>query len=112
MNAKSNAERGYREYIRAQNKIPFPLAMGGIGLVLAQLFPGGLTGGAGFLIGLAVGFLVPGLATLYSIVEKSQEARLAEEVAKVLSTQRSGFAKFIKERDERSGKITLGESAK
>jgi hypothetical protein len=47
-----------RDDLDAQFRIPLPIATGGIGLFLAYVIPGGLTGGQGFLIGLVVGFVV------------------------------------------------------
>ena len=35
--------------------MPTPLVTAGIGLILSILFPGGLTGGQGFLVGLVIG---------------------------------------------------------
>src|SRR2546430_6275427 len=39
-------------------RIPLPLATAGIGLLLAWVSPGGLSGGTGFLIGLIIGVLL------------------------------------------------------
>ncbi len=40
---------------RTPDRIPFPLALGGIGLILTITVPGGLTGGQGFFLGLLLG---------------------------------------------------------
>ena len=37
------------------SKIPFPVATGSIGLLLAYVLPGGLNGGFGFIVGFFVG---------------------------------------------------------
>ncbi|SRR6266566_7671457 len=42
-------------------RIPLPLATAGVGLLLAWLSPGGLSGGIGFLIGLIIGVLLVAL---------------------------------------------------
>ena len=39
----------------SNNRIPLPLAFAGIGLLVAYALPGGVSGGTGFLIGLALG---------------------------------------------------------
>ena len=36
--------------------VPLPLALAGIGMILAYALPGGVSGGTGFLIGLGSGF--------------------------------------------------------
>ena len=46
----------------SHRRLPLPLATGGIGLLAAFSFPGGLTGGQGFLIGLTIGAAFLGLA--------------------------------------------------
>jgi len=48
----------------AHQRLPLPLATGGIGLIAAYSLPGGLTGGQGFLIGLMIGAGVLGIAAL------------------------------------------------
>lgn len=48
----------------SQHRLPLPLATGGIGLLMAYSLPGGLTGGHGFLIGLAVGAGILGVSAL------------------------------------------------
>lgn len=48
----------------SHRRLPLPLATGGIGLLVAYWFPGGLTGGHGFLIGLTIGAGILGVAAL------------------------------------------------
>ncbi len=48
----------------ASQRLPLPLATGGIGLIAAYSLPGGLTGGQGFFIGLMLGAGVIGIAVL------------------------------------------------
>lgn len=45
-------------YKSVSPNIPTPLATAGIGLFLAAIIPGGLTGGQGFVIGLFAGFAI------------------------------------------------------
>ena len=42
----------------ADSSVPLPLALGGVGMLVAYALPGGLSGGAGFLIGLGIGFAI------------------------------------------------------
>ncbi|MGH9753377.1 MAG: hypothetical protein ACREA2_11395 [Blastocatellia bacterium] len=78
MHIKSNAYSYQRVDIDNQNRMPFPLVTAGIGLLLSYIFPGGLSGGQGFLIGFAVGVLVPGVITLYIIGVKARRDQLAK----------------------------------
>lgn len=105
----------YREDISAQSRMPFPFVTGGIGLLLALVSPGGLSGGQGFLIGFTVGILAPGIITGYSMGMKARQARLTKEVERALAelqakaTRRQASAEGT---DERSGEIGLGEGAR
>jgi len=110
MSDKPDTLARYREDIRAQSRMPFPVVMGGFGLVLALLFPGGLTGGQGFLIGLAMGILVPGIVTLYLIAVKTLKFRVDKEVETALAKMRMSPAG--KEDYERSGEVTLGKGVR
>jgi len=49
-----------------RTRLPLPVATGGIGLFIAASSPGGLSGGAGFLIGFVIGLLLPALVTALS----------------------------------------------
>ena len=51
-------------------RLPLPVATGGIGLFVAAVSPGGLSGGAGFLIGFFVGLLFPALIVVISSKDK------------------------------------------
>jgi hypothetical protein len=59
--------------------------MAGIGLILAWSFPGGLTGGQGFLLGFTLGILAPGIVTLYLTTQRTRQINLAREIEKALS---------------------------
>ncbi len=59
---QSNRERP----AATRTRLPFPVATGGIGLFIAAVSPGGLSGGAGFLIGFLVGLLFPALVAVVS----------------------------------------------
>lgn len=48
---------------RISTNVPLPFAFGGVGLLLAMAVPGGLTGGAGFLIGFILAAIAPFAAT-------------------------------------------------
>ena len=61
MHTNSNIYANQGEYLGENAGMPFPMVTGGFGLMLAYVFPGGLTGGQGFLIGFVVGILIPGL---------------------------------------------------
>jgi len=105
------------EALSAQNRIPFPIVMAGIGLISAWSFPGGLTGGQGFLLGFTLGILAPGIVTLYLTTQRTRQINLAREIEKALSKLQArkvaDDAKSAGEvRDERPGEITLGESLK
>ncbi len=52
--------------LTAQSQIPFHIATGGIGLLIAYAIPGGLSGGQGFLIGVFVGLVVSGYVAFHS----------------------------------------------
>lgn len=49
-----------------RTRLPLPVATGGIGLFIAAASPGGLSGGAGFLVGFIIGLLFPALITVLS----------------------------------------------
>lgn len=78
MHIKSNAYSYRRGDIDNQDRMPFPLVTAGIGLLLTYIFPGGLSGGQGFLIGFTMGVLVPGVVTLYIIGVKARRDQLAK----------------------------------
>lgn len=71
--------------------MPFPLVAAGIGLSLAYVFPGGLSGGQGFLIGFTTGVLIPGIVTLYMMnakARKDQLAKIETELSKLRAARR------------------------
>ncbi|MGH9838135.1 MAG: hypothetical protein ACREEM_05065 [Blastocatellia bacterium] len=74
-----NSEKPFSDSTRT--RLPLPVATGGIGLFIAALSPGGLSGGAGFLIGFIIGLLLPALITVLSHLSqtKSQTATLPTE---------------------------------
>ncbi|MGH9833463.1 MAG: hypothetical protein ACRD9Y_10630 [Blastocatellia bacterium] len=67
---QSNRERP----AATRTRLPLPVATGGIGLFIAAVSPGGLSGGSGFLIGFLVGLLFPALVAVLS--EKSHSAQI------------------------------------
>jgi hypothetical protein len=64
-----------------RTRLPLPVATGGIGLFIAAASPGGLSGGAGFLIGFLIGLLLPALITVLSYLSrtKTQQMNLLHE---------------------------------
>lgn len=55
--------------------LPLPVACGGVGLILAYAVPGGLTGGRGFLVGLAVGLVLTAIRVIVSFRSAESELR-------------------------------------
>ncbi len=61
---QSNSEKSFSTSTRT--RLPLPVATGGIGLFMAAVSPGGLSGGVGFLLGFLLGLLLPALITVLS----------------------------------------------
>ncbi|MBW8327607.1 MAG: prepilin peptidase [Thiobacillus sp.] len=55
--------------------LPTPFAAAGIGLITAIAFPGGLSGGQGFLLGLAIGLVLSVVLPVYSSAKEQQSSR-------------------------------------
>ncbi|MGH9843690.1 MAG: hypothetical protein ACREEM_33560 [Blastocatellia bacterium] len=85
----------HSEALSAQNRIPFPVVMAGIGLILAWAFPGGLTGGQGFLIGFTLGILAPGIVSLYLATQRTRQIKLAREIETAISKLQSNEASEV-----------------
>ena len=64
----------------ATNSVPLPLALGGIGLLLAIALPGGRNGGGGFLLGFLTGLAVLAVTAVLQWV-KSTVDRQGTEVS-------------------------------
>jgi len=60
-----------------RTRLPLPVATGGTGLFIAAASPGGLSGGAGFLIGFLIGLLLPALITLLSHLSRTKSQTVA-----------------------------------
>ncbi|MGH9836841.1 MAG: hypothetical protein ACRD9Y_27770, partial [Blastocatellia bacterium] len=60
-----------------RTRLPLPVAAGGIGLFIAATSPGGLSGGAGFLIGFIIGLLLPALITVLSHLSQTKSRTAA-----------------------------------
>jgi hypothetical protein len=56
----------YEPSADVSTSMPLPIVTGGLGLVFAYALPGGLSGGQGFLIGLAAGLLLVAFGESYS----------------------------------------------
>lgn len=85
MSDKPYLSTHYKDDLEAQTRVPLPMVTGGIGLLLAMLFPEGLSGAEGFLIGFAVGLSVPIAIALYLTVKKEQRGKLSKETGTALS---------------------------
>lgn len=79
MHSTSNTYTYPGEDIRSKNRMPFPIVTGGFGLMLAYVFPGGLTGGQGFLIGFVTGTLIYVLVVLGANSPVARTAKMAKE---------------------------------
>lgn len=60
-------------------QLPLPFVTGGLGLLFAFSIPGGLTGGEGFLVGLAIGVAAP---FLRDWAAKVNAVRAADELCR------------------------------
>jgi len=67
-----------------QTRLPLPVATGGIGLFIAAASPGGLSGGAGFLVGFIVGLLFPALITVLSYGGRTKSSDAAPATERLL----------------------------
>ncbi len=67
-----------------RTRLPLPVATGGIGLFLAAASPGGLSGGAGFLIGFIMGLLLPALITVLSFSSQTKSQTVAPATEELL----------------------------
>ena len=111
MTGRTNVSKHHWADTRSQNRLPFPVVMAGIGLILAQLLPGGLSGGQGFLLGFLAGILVPGIITLSLRLQRSNlEQVIKATIAGVLDETNSAYSVNQERPDERARKITVGKS--
>lgn len=72
-----NSEKPFSDSTRT--RLPLPVAAGGIGLFIAASSPGGLSGGAGFLIGFIIGLLLPALITVLSYLSRTTSQTAAPD---------------------------------
>jgi len=70
-----NSEKPFSDSTRT--RLPLPVATGGIGLFIAAASPGGLSGGAGFLIGFIIGLLLPAFITVLSHLSQTKSPTVA-----------------------------------
>ncbi len=110
---KTGSTNPYFEDIQSETRMPFPFVAGGIGLLLAVLFPGGLTGGQGFLIGFIIGVSAPLVIGVVSIAAKARDIRLTREIEEAISKRPTvaDNSPWEGAKHERQRGFTLGKTA-
>jgi hypothetical protein len=108
----SNQRQNHWDDLHAQRRLPFPIVMAGLGLLMAWFFPGWMTGGQGFLLGFFAGILLPGFVTLLS---RSRQAPLNPELRAAIAEMLQSDAVLLpsqETRHERTREIPLGKGSR